>query len=141
MKKFKPTLILLELLFAISFGNFGAALVFSSMNYSGAIENIIIGSIIIFTFTLLGVILPRILLIKKTAEQKQFKAIDFASLGILLGIIFTLIPKFNIANSEPNNLSETFFYGFLISDPIYAPMILGVIFYNLSLYSKKSNTK
>lgn len=142
MKRLKSTLILLELLFAISFGNFGVALVISNLNFhSGIIENLLFGSLIVYTFTLLGILLPRILIQKKASEKKQFKSIQFASLGIIVGLIFTIIFEINNAEAITNSFSDNFYYKIMSSDPVYAPMILGVIFYNLSLYSKKNNPK
>jgi hypothetical protein len=140
MKSKKVTLIILELLFSITFGNIGISFIISNLvYYSGVIENIIFGSIIIFTFTLIGILLPRIILESKTAKKIQFKSIEFASLGIFIGIIFSLIPALNLANTKPNNFADSYYYGVLISEPLFAPMILGVILYNFSLASKNKS--
>lgn len=139
MKRLKSTLILLELLFAIAFGNFGVALVISNLNFhSGIIENLLFGSLIVYTFTLLGILLPRILIQKKMSEKKQFRSIQFASLGIIVGLIFTIIFEINKAEAITNSFSDNFYYKIMSSDPVYAPMIFGVILYNLSLINKRS---
>jgi len=138
VKSKKITLVFLELLFSISFGNLGVAIVISHLNFhTGIIENIIFGSFIVFTFTLLGILLPRILILKKPTEKIQFKAIELASLGILIGLAFTIILEINSAATITNNFTESFYYKVLNSDPVYAPMVLGVIGYNLSLASNK----
>jgi len=140
MKSKIVTIIILELLFSITIGNIGISFVVTNLvYYSGVIENIIFGSIIIFTFTLIGILLPRRILESKTVKKNHIKSIEFASLGILIGIIFSLIPALNLANTEPNNFADSYYYGVLISEPIYAPMFLGVILYNFSLASKNKS--
>src|SRR5690606_32406889 len=118
MKSKIVTIIILELLFSITIGNIGISFVVTNLvYYSGVIENIIFGSIIIFTFTLIGILLPRRILESKTVKKNHIKSIEFASLGILIGIIFSLIPALNLANTEPNNFADSYYYGVLISEP------------------------